>query len=378
MAWDCRGTKLFEKQAALLHDPSQTSEDLPMLKRMTIQNLTVFPNADLKFGNNLNVFVGENGAGKTHLLKMAYAVLAASSEEGRKGTSATPTKAALQVKLADKLVNVFRPESLGRLARRKQGRERCDIKLLFEEPELAIDFSFATNSKSEVTLTRSPKEWLKVAPAYLPTRELLTIFPNFVSVYDGHYLEFEETWRDTCVLLGKPLQRGPKEKRIKELLAPLEVAMEGTIDLDRNGRFYLNNSSGRLEMPLVAEGLRKLGMLARLVATGALLDKGYLFWDEPEANLNPRLIKRVAQSIVALSNSGIQVFLATHSLFLLRELEIILAAKEYKQLGARFFGLLLQEDGVVVNQGRRIEDIGDFALLDESLEQSDRYLAAEF
>ncbi|WP_281258757.1 hypothetical protein [Avibacterium endocarditidis] len=43
-----------------------------------------------------------------------------------------------------------------------------------------------------------------------------------------------------------------------------------------------------MEIPLVAEGLRKLAMVARLVATGTLLDKGCLFWDEPEANLNPK------------------------------------------------------------------------------------------
>jgi ABC-type lipoprotein export system ATPase subunit len=345
-----------------------------MLKRMTIKNLTVFPEADLQFGKSLNVIVGENGAGKTHLLKMAYSVLAASWEEGRKPNAPTPTKTVLQTRIAEKLVNVFRPESLGRLARRKQGRERCDIQLIFDNRDLNIDFSFATNSKSEVSIDQMPKVWSDVAPTYLPTRELLTIFPNFVSVYEGHYLEFEETWRDTCLLLGAPLQRGQKEARVKQLLEPLEVAMNGAIELDRNGRFYLRNASGRLEMPLVAEGIRKLAMLARLVASGALLDRGYLFWDEPEANLNPRLVKQVARSIIALSSSGIQIFMATHSLFLLRELEIQLAAQKNRSIKARFFGLQAGADGVVVAQGNSVDDIGDIASLDEELAQSDRYL----
>ncbi|WP_330947958.1 AAA family ATPase [Thermomonas sp. LB-4] len=345
-----------------------------MLKRMAIKNLTVFPEANLHFAKHLNIVVGENGAGKTHLLKMAYCVLAVSWEEGRKPINSAPTKAALQGRLAEKLVNVFRPEALGRLARRKQGRERCDIELRFSNKELDIDFSFATNSKSEVTLERAPKKWLEVAPAYLPTRELLTIYPNFVSVYDGHYLEFEETWRDTSLLLGKPLARGPKEKRINELLAPLEEAMGGSIELDRNGRFYLKNASGRLEMPLVAEGIRKLAMLARLIATGALLDKGYLFWDEPEANLNPRLVKKIARSIVALSAAGIQVFIATHSLFLLRELEMLLAESEPDVIKARFFALESTADGVLVTQGDSLDEVGEIAALDEELAQSDRYL----
>jgi hypothetical protein len=104
------------------------------------------------------------------------------------------------------------------------------------------------------------------------------------------------------------VQRGTREKRIQELLASIEKAMGGKIELDRVGRFYLRAPTGRLEMPLVAEGLRKLGMLARLIATGSLLDQGYLFWDEPEANLNPLLIKQVAKSNLSLGSSGIQVF----------------------------------------------------------------------
>jgi hypothetical protein len=209
----------------------------------------------------------------------------------------------------------------------------------------------------------------------LPTRELLTIYPGFVPLYDSHYLDFEETWRDTCILLGAPLKKGVKEKRVRELLEPLEQAMGGAIELDKNGRFYFRNASGRMEIPLVAEGLRKLGMLARLIATGALLDKGCLFWDEPEANLNPRIIKSVASSIVDLSLGGIQVFLATHSLFLLREIEMLLAGGK-RGVDARFFGLHLSEDGVSVQQGPSVEDMGALAALDEELEQSDRYLEA--
>lgn len=347
-----------------------------MLKKMLIKNLTVFPDADLAFGRNLNVIVGENGSGKTHLLKMAYCVLATSWEEGRKPHSSAPTKALLQSRLADKLINVFRPETLGRLARRKQGRERCDIQVNFFQKDLNISLSFATNSKSEVSIETVPEEWVGAASAFLPTRELLTIFPNFVAVYEGHYLEFEETWRDTCLLLGAPLQKGPKEKRIHELLRPLENAMGGAIELDKNGRFYLKNASGRMEMPLVAEGLRKLGMLSRLIATGALLDKGCLFWDEPEANLNPRLIKWVAKTILDLSGSGIQVFIATHSLFLLRELEMLLVDKLYQGQDARFFGLHQQDEGVMVMQGKSVDEIGDIAALDEELGQSDRFMTS--
>ena len=347
-----------------------------MLQQLTLTNFTCFAEATIRLGRHLNVIVGENGLGKTHLLKVAYSITALSAEEGRQPGAGTPTKTLLQQRCAEKLINVFRPESLGRLARRQPGRQRCEVRLAYQDHALDIVFDFATNSKKEVNIQQTPSAWVPTAPVYLPTRELLTIFPNFVSVYEGHYLELEETWRDLALLLGAPAQRGPREQRIRALLQPLEQAMGGTIELDKNGRFYLRNANGRMEMPLVAEGLRKLGMLARLIATGALLDKGYLFWDEPEANLNPRLIRQVARTIVEIAASGIQVILATHSLFLLREIEFLMVNRR-RPLDTRFFGLHAGDNGVEVLQGQSIDDIGDIAVLGEELAQSDRFLAEE-
>jgi len=356
-----------------------------MIKSLHVKNFTVFGEAELRFGANLNVFVGENGTGKTHLLKLAYALLAASWEEGKRPGSQPPTKAALQPRIAEKLVGVFRPEALGRLARRRQGHARAEVELKGTSREWDLTLSFSTQSKSEVSVDTTPFNWVGAAPAYLPTRELLTIYPGFVSLYEGHYLEFEETWRDTCILLGAPLKRGTKEKQVQDLLTPLERAMGGSIYLDKNGRFYLEffkdgPLTGRMEVPLVAEGLRKLGMLARLIATGALLENGCLFWDEPEANLNARIIRDVARCIVELSRAGIQVCVATHSLFLLRELEIVLAEGRRMSLppvDVRYFGLHGTDDGVHVDQGPNLDDVGELVALEESLAQTDRYLALE-
>jgi hypothetical protein len=44
-----------------------------MLRRLQLENFTVFAEANLSFGA-LNVIHGENGLGKTHLLKLGYSV----------------------------------------------------------------------------------------------------------------------------------------------------------------------------------------------------------------------------------------------------------------------------------------------------------------
>ena len=348
-----------------------------MLKSLHIENLTVFPKADFKFGKNLNIIIGENGSGKSHILKAAYCAIAVSAKGAKDSASLAPTKGFLATALADKLRNVFKPDELGRLARRRQGHSNCLLKYGFTPSALDLEVSFTTPSKSEVVVAKAPTAWAEKRPVFLPTRELLTISPGFVSLYETTHLPFEETWRDTCILLGAPLAKGPREKTIKELLVPLEEAMGGTVELDKSGRFYLKVASGNMEMHLVAEGLRKLATVARLIATGSLLDKGYLFWDEPESNLNPRIIKTVAQTILQVAASGIQVFIATHSLFLLRELHI-LQKREFKKLDTRCFGLHIASDGAVsVEQGKTMDDVGSIAALDEDLQQSERYIDTE-
>ena len=344
-----------------------------MLKWLKLKNFTAFPQARLEFARHLNVIAGENGMGKTHLLKLPYAAMAVSAEEGRK-RSGRPTKKVLETRLAEKLVNVFRPERLGRLALRRRGRSRCEVKLMFSEPGTSFGFSFATPNRSEVTIDHHPTHWRRRAPVYLPTHELLTIYPGFLPLYDAHHLEFEETWRDTCALLGAPALRGPRASDIASLLAPLEGQLGGRVVLERNGRFYLaTTNAGQMEMPLVAEGLRKVAMLARLIASGSLLDKDCLFWDEPESNLNPKLIREVARAILRICEAGVQVFIATHSLFLLREFEILLE-HEFKEVEQRYFALRRRGEGVEVSQASEVDGIDPLVLLDEDLSQSERFV----
>jgi len=347
----------------------------PLLKTLHLKNFTAFGESRLRFSPGLNVIIGENGLGKTHLLKLPYAAMAASTELGQNSLHSQPSKTLLQPRMAQKLVDVFRAESLGRMARRQQGRNRCEVRVGFDDSRWNMSFSFATNSKSEVVFERVPSKWIDKAPVFLPTRELLTIYPGFVSLYESRHLEFEETWRDTCALLGAPALRGPTARKIAWVLKPIEDEMGGQIVLDKNGRFYLKGLGiGSMEMSLVAEGHRKLAMLARLIATGSLLDKGCLFWDEPESNLNPKLIREISRTILHICRNGVQVIIATHSLFLLRELEMLLRKEEFKGIGQRYFAIGKSEEGVVLEQDEIIDGIKPLTVLDEELLQSDRFL----
>jgi len=65
---------------------------------------------------------------------------------------------------------------------------------------------------------------------------------------------------------------------------------------------------------------------------------------------------------------------ATHSLFLLWELEILLEQDEFTAVEQQYFALRPGDEGVDVSQADDLEDVDPLLLLDEDLEQSDRFL----
>lgn len=347
-----------------------------MLERLSIENFTVFSKANFEFAAGLNVIVGENGTGKTHVLKLAYAVIAENLSQINKQKNVVDVATEIQSRANDyfiKILDVFKAEAIDNFIKNKihaADGMGFQFELSGDNPSFSFNLKYSANGL-EAQFPKPLKGHQSAKTVFLPARELLTIYPGFVSLYEGRYLEFDETYRDTCLLLGEPLLKKP----MTDLLAILEEAMGGKVLLER-GRFYLICDFGKVEMPMVAEGIRKLAMLAQLVAVGALQKDGFLFWDEPEANLNPRLIKVVARVILQLAKAGIQIFIATHSLFLLRELEVLQAA-ERTPVSQRYFALKQGADGVEVEQGNAIDDLQTLVLLDEELLQSDRYMALE-
>ncbi|WP_306368071.1 ATP/GTP-binding protein [Nocardiopsis sp. CC223A] len=340
---------------------------------------------DIRLSPTLNIVTGENATGKSQLLKLLYA--GTRSLAGR----STLTKSALSSDIAEALIGIFRPDQLGRLARRVQGRGRARVELKYGGIGEPLAFDFASNARSDVRVASVPRTSLGDTPVFLPSRELLSLYPGLVSLFETREVEFDETWRDTALLLGRSALRGPRGKAATELLAPLLGEIEGTV-LEENGRFYVRlpggtagagKGVGKIEAHLVSEGFRKLAMIIRLVSNGVLLEGGYLFWDEPEANLNPKTQRAVARTILALARSGTQVFVATHSVFLLRELELLLDQEPPENpIEPCYIGLYREaptEEGALA-QAVRAEtatdpaDLSAIAALEAESSQSLRYL----
>src|SRR5262249_37360603 len=125
---------------------------------------------------------------------------------------------------------------------------------------------------------------------FLPSREVLALYEGFIAAYRNRELSFDETYFDACVALNANPIKGPRKDEAEAGLNRLRAALNGHVELTGN-RFYVkfHGDKARMEAHLVAEGLRKVASLERLLLNGSLTPKGFLFWDEPEANLHPRL-----------------------------------------------------------------------------------------
>lgn len=380
-----------------------------MIKKLELQNYTVFKKASFQFGKKLNILIGENGAGKTQILKLLYAILTLlplyQKEEKLffahmvESKDLELFKAIFKIDIIAELVNLeYRNKKTKILEHQKvlddHGKEIDVIRLNLANVESNNKIYFENNGKSYkydielkykdvlVSNMRNTKN-ISAFPTdlipevlFLPTRELLTIYPNYQSLSKKFHLPYDQTYDDTIVALGLPYEK-EKVAEYEMIITKLEKAIDGRIFL-RNEKFYFHPNSALPEQDfdinMTAEGWRKLGMILQLLRNGGLHSGMSLFWDEPEANLNPQLIRLIANIIVELSKLDIQIFIATQSLFLVNELELLIAEQKIKE-GVRYFNL---RKGNPVEQGDTFTELQNVLLVDESIKQSNRYLEEDF
>ncbi len=345
-----------------------------ILKSLNIKNFTVFQHLDVQFGSGMNVVVGANGAGKSHLLKLAYSAVAAGYQASQEQkTSLEEFEHVLQ----EKMMDVFRADGLKNLIYMRTHPTEAEISVSFENP--AQDYSFyfpfphESHQESSISVTEVPGDFPSDSPVFMPTREILSIMPAFAKFHREKSLLLDGTYFDLSFLVEQNLAT-KLDPAIKRIIKRLNTLLQGKV-VQNGGRFYLKQKSGfELEMPLVAEGLRKIAMLCRLLENSAINPGALVLWDEPEANLNPLLMTELADILVQLAGLNLQIILATHSLFLLREIHICMA--KAKQEG-RYFALSSHVGKVTLSQANSIDDIEPISALEADLSQTDRYMSLE-
>lgn len=280
-----------------------------MLERIRFERFTAFEKLTIEFSSGINIFIGENGTGKTHIMKAAYSACEVS--KGRE-------------EFATKLNRVFLPKHMANLVKNSETSNGglVEVARKIEKKATSLQAKLIPNKGSLSSSSYGYELWTEdvIEAVYIPVKDMMANAPGFQALYENRNIHFEEVYVDIIRKAFLPSLRKLNQNQ-ENLLALLEEKMGGKV-VSKNEEFYLENEYGELEFTLLAEGFRKLGLLWLLIRNGSLQKGSVLFWDEPETNLNPKLMETVVGILVELQRMGVQVFISTHDYVILKEFDL--------------------------------------------------------
>lgn len=278
------------------------------INKIKIENFTVFDKLEMDFCDGINVFIGENGTGKTHLLKVLY-----STFKWKMNDPNDPT-------IAEKIWECFQHVSVRGLAANSSSSKDIKIESIFNGKRYSYKFDGYKEPDARKGFGQSRPTEEPYPAVFIPAKDMLT-HARIEKDYSQRYLPFDITLIDIINKAGVSTIRNLPEK-MQVVLDEIAEIIGGKVAY-KNDRFYIESPDGALmEFAVVAEGFKKLGLIYRLIETGFFTDGSVLFWDEPEANLNPKLIPVLVEILLILEQAGVQMFLATHDYVLAKYLEI--------------------------------------------------------
>ena len=286
-----------------------------MIDSITIKNLGVNKNIEWTNLGNINVLIGKNGSGKTSILKMLYSMLK-SLEQNKKGNE----QRSLDTILAEKLYWTFQVDKLGDLVC-KNSKESLQVEVSEEDKRLQFEFGVDTTSKINKLTTNFEKSRNKTT-VFVPAKEVLSLFHVILkSREQDNVFGFDDTYLDLVRALRMPAQAGAEYSPFAEGRKALQEMIEGTIQYDDIAyRWYFKRGRNKFAIGVTSEGVKKIAIFNQLMANNYLTPKSTIIIDEPESSLHPKAISAFMEIIFALANCGIQIFMATHSYFVIKKL----------------------------------------------------------
>ncbi|MBW9159003.1 AAA family ATPase [Clostridium tagluense] len=317
------------------------------IEKINLKNITVFEKLDITFSQGINILIGENGTGKTHIMKILYAI-----SQDSKRLSDIFKNSYKRIITDGNLLDVepaiesFRekdrevPSALSegsfiieyfssnntKFSNLVRNKERINLKNKFGDIEemtlvdnqITLEYTnetfkigFVSDDLLSIAHKQSITDEKKNNFIYIPAKDIISHSKGFASTYNFREIAFDKTYYD--IILNA--QKGNLKKidpEMHECLKILEKIIGGKVELDGD-QFYVKKKGGlTIEFNYEAEGFKKLGLLYRLISNGSISKGSVLFWDEPESNINPIMAPIVVDVLLKLRKAGVQIFIATH------------------------------------------------------------------
>lgn len=319
----------------------------------------MFENLEVEFSKGINVVIGTNGTGKTHILKAMYGIC-----EGINNSN--------EVYDLSQLYFSVNPVELIRT--RENPSIKTFIKLKFEKNnDATFNIIMHEGKKLAADGVSYNLTDFKTKSIFIPAKEMLSHSKGFLALYNKYKIPFDKTYIDIIVNAELPEARETSDLN-NTLLATISNVIGGKV-LHENGTFYIvKNNGNKIEFPIEAEGLRKFGLLWKLIKNGLLEEGTVLFWDEPEANINPELMPILVELMLELERKGVQLFIATHSYNLAKYLEIKRTSTEQ----VLFHHLHQTEQGVKVESDHYFGQLDDNPIIEADAKLLDEVIEGNF
>lgn len=301
-----------------------------MINSITIKNFMAHSDLSLKDIPEINVIIGKNDTGKTGLLKLLYATVKSLEIYSLKTKSSGTS---FKKELADKLYDTFMPikNGLGDLVQ-KGNKDKLDVNITivgnngkYKQP---IYFSFGDRTEKSISSGNEHIEPLpdnNINALFVPAKEVLTAFEDIRNIRDNFYgVGFDDTYLDLIKALSLPTTKGRVASELSTVNKTLEDLFEGKIEQtgQKEQPFLYKKGNQQFSMQQTAEGIKKIGILTTLINNRQLGKGTVLFMDEPETALHPDAVRQMVEMLVAMSKAGVQIFIASHSYYVIKQLAI--------------------------------------------------------
>lgn len=192
--------------------------------------------------------------------------------------------------------------------------------LLSSQELFKITFSESIDSDIEAAtfFKNRPTSVFFESPAYWRVRDALIAAKmksgeEYLSGVPKYFFDLDEALR----------KRSKNESELLNVYETIRSELGGEFIIE-NGQvsYYDDHLEKQISKNLVSFGMTNLGMLNALIKNNVIKKGSYIFIDEPETNLHPDWQVLMIKSLVALSQSGVNVVINTHSTEILKYIEI--------------------------------------------------------
>lgn len=119
--------------------------------------------------------------------------------------------------------------------------------------------------------------------------------------------------------------KGRNYKEFSDARKTLTDAIEGRLEFDDDSKewIFCDDDKRIIKIALTSEGIKRLSILDLLLGNHFLTRDSVVIIDEAEANLHPSLVCKFMELLVMLAKAGLQIFLSSHSYFVIKSLYVL-------------------------------------------------------